>query len=120
MVKAAMWAVTIAVIALVIATLVAGVVRPGPVVFAALLTASVALVCMLLTFVVEITPRTGALGGLLSAALCSTVFALMVYAAPLAPGAARPSLRAQDVVVFVVLTAACTAAGWLGTRRRKA
>ena len=119
MIRNAMWALTIAVIALVVATLIAGVVRPGPLVFAALLAVSVAVVCALLTLVVELAPRIGAVGGLLAAVLCSAIFALMVWAAPLAPGATRPALRGQDVLAFVALTAACTAAGYFGSRRRR-
>jgi hypothetical protein len=117
MIKTAMWAVTIGVISLVLAAMAASVLRPGDVVFAVLLMISVAVVCALLALVVEITPRVGAAGGMLSAVLCATVFALMVAMAPLAPGATRPGLRWQEAVAFVVLMTACAAAGWFGTQR---
>src|SRR5512135_1094969 len=117
MIKAAMWAVTIAVISLVAATLLAGVLRPGNLVFAALLAVSAALVCMLLTLIVEITPRTGAAGGLLTAVLYVALLAVTLWMAPLAPGAERPRVRLQDVAAVAGLAVACGAAGWLGTTR---
>ncbi|HUJ25471.1 MAG TPA: hypothetical protein VLW85_05600 [Myxococcales bacterium] len=119
MMKAAMWAVTIGVTSLVVASLAATAVRPGAVVFATLLVASVGIVCTLLTLLVELTPRTGAAGGVVGAVLCGVVFALMVWFAPLAPGATRPGLRWQEALGFAGLVAACAGAGWLGTRRRK-
>jgi hypothetical protein len=119
MIKAAMWTVTIAVMGLVVATLIAGVVRPGPVVFAALLALSVALVAMLLRLVVELSPRVGAAGGALSAALCAAVLLLMAWAAPLAPGATRPKIGPREALAFAALMLVCGAAGWAGSLRRK-
>lgn len=119
MMKAAMWAVTIGVTSLVVASLLASALRPGAALFAAMLAVSVGVVCALLTLLVELTPRTGAAGGVVGAAICGIAFALMVWSAPLAPGASRPGLRWQEALGFAALVIACGAAGFVGTRRRK-
>jgi hypothetical protein len=119
MMKAAMWSVTIGVLSLVAAATLARLMKPAEWIFLLLLTLSVALIGALAALVVDLSPRTGAAGGAVAAALFAAVLALTIAAAPLAPGAERPGLRDllwAPLFALVGMVAACAVAGFFGVR----
>lgn len=119
MLRSAAWAIAIGALSVMLA---AGLFRffsaPGAW-FVVLLIWCVGLVAGLAAAIAEITPRTGALGGVFAAALVAVVLGMTIAAAPLAPGATRPGLRDLLWLPLLALLAAvglCAASGFFGVR----
>ena len=115
----AVWAISVGVLSVVLAT---GVFRllhvQGPL-FVLLLIWCVGLVAGLVAWFAAISPATGAAGGLFAALLVTAVLAATIAAAPLAPGATRPGLREllwTPLLALLAVLALCAAAGWYGVR----
>lgn len=115
----AAWSLAVGVLAVVAATLLFRI-RPLPgALFVVLLIWSVGSLCALAAVAAEITPRTGAVAGMVAVALVVVVFAGTIAHAPLAPGAERPGLRDllwTPLLALVAICAFCAAAGFYGVR----
>jgi hypothetical protein len=114
-----LWAVAIGVLAVAAAAAVFRLVHAPGAVFVLLLIWCVGLVAGLVAFVAEVSPSTGAAGGLFAALLVSVVLAMTIAAAPLAPGATRPGLRDlfwTPLLALCAVLALCAMSGWYGVR----
>jgi hypothetical protein len=119
MIGKAAWTIVIGVLSVVVATLIFRLVRGQGAVFVLILVWCVGLVAGLAAWVGEISPPTGAAGGVLAAVIVVTVLAVTISAAPLAPGATRPGLRDlfwAPLLGLVVVLGLCAVAGWYGVR----
>jgi len=129
-VRAAAWAVSIGVLAVVLAVTLARFSEAADVVFVALLLFSVVLVSALVGLLAEVAPATGAAGGAVGALLVAVVLGVTIALAPLAPGAERPGFRDllwKPLFALIAFVAICAGAGFLGlhaglriARRKKA
>src|SRR5882672_2588685 len=109
-----LWAVAMGVLGVALATVLFRLVNAPSAVFVLLLIWSVGLVAGLVALVADVSPGTGAAGGLVAA-----VLALTIAAAPLAPGATRPGLRDllwTPLLALVAVLALCALSGWSGAR----
>ena|SRR2546425_6820769 len=114
-----LWAVAMGVLGVALATVLFRLVNAPSAVFVLLLIWSVGLVAGLVALVADVSPGTGAAGGLVAALLVAAVLALTIAAAPLAPGAMRPGLRDllwTPLLALVAVLALCALSGWSGAR----
>jgi hypothetical protein len=114
-----LWAVAIGLLGVALASVLFRLVNAPSVVFVVLLIWCVGLVAGLVALVVDISPGTGAAGGLVAALLVAAVLALTIAAAPLAPGATRPGLRDllwTPLLVLLAVVGLCALSGWSGVR----
>ncbi|HYS07373.1 MAG TPA: hypothetical protein VEP66_01465 [Myxococcales bacterium] len=115
----ALWAISIGVLGVLLATGIFRLLHWQGGVFVVLLIWCVGLVAGLVAWFAGIPPPVGAAGGLFGGLLVAVVLAATIAAAPLAPGAQRPGLR--DLLwgpLFGLLTvlALCAVAGFYGAR----
>ena len=119
-IRSAIWALTVGVLAVALASGIfrlIGVLNNA--VFTVLLIWSVGILGAVAALVVEISPPIGAAGGVLAGALVAAVFWIAVASAPLAPGATRPGLRDlfwTPLLALLAILALCALAGWHGVR----
>jgi hypothetical protein len=114
-----LWAVAIGVLAVAAAAAVFRLLNAPGAVFVLLLIWCVGLIAGLVALVAEVSPTTGAAGGLFAAALVGVVLAMTIAAAPLAPGATRPGLRDlfwPPLLALLAVLALCAMSGWYGVR----
>ena len=114
-----LWAVAIGVLAVAAAAAVFRLLNAPGAVFVLLLIWCVGLIAGLVALVAEVSPTTGAAGGLFAAALVAGVLAMTIAAAPLAPGATRPGLRDllwTPLLALLAVLALCAMSGWYGVR----
>lgn len=114
-----LWAVAIGVLAVAAAAAVFRLLNAPGAVFVLLLIWCVGLIAGLVALVAEVSPTTGAAGGLFAAALVAVVLAMTIAAAPLAPGATRPGLRDllwTPLLALLAVLALCAMSGWYGVR----
>jgi len=119
MLRRAAWAIAIGALSVMLAALLFRLFRPPGAIFVVLLIWSVGLMAGLSAVMAEIGPGTGAVGGVLAAALVIVVLGMTISAAPLAPGATRPGFR--DLLwlpLFALLftVGLCAMAGFYGAR----
>jgi hypothetical protein len=115
----ALWAIAIGVLSVVAATVLFRLVEPPGALFVVLLIWCVALVAGAVAMFVEVSPHTGAAGGLIAALLVVAVLAMTIAAAPLAPGATRPGVRDllwSPLLALIAVLALCALSGWYGVR----
>jgi hypothetical protein len=115
----ALWTVAIGVLAVAAATAVFRLLQAPAAVFVVLLIWCVGLIAGLVAFVADVSPRTGAAGGLFAALLVSVVLGMTIAAAPLAPGATRPGFRDllwAPLLALLAVLALCAVSGWYGVR----
>jgi hypothetical protein len=114
-VRAAIWSLSIGVFSVLLAAILTRAIGfPLP-----MLVLSVAAVSAFATFIAELTPREGALGGASAAVLVAIVLGVTLAAAPIAPGAHRPELRDllwQPLFGLIGAIAVCALAGWASVR----
>jgi hypothetical protein len=119
MISKAAWTIVIGVFSVVIATLLFRLVRGQGAVFVLLLIWCVGLIAGVAAWLGQISPATGAAGGLLAALLVVAFLAVTISAAPLAPGATRPGLPDllwAPLLGLLAVLGLCAVAGWYGVR----
>ena len=113
--RSALWALSIGVLStLLAAVLVRLVPQPLP-----MLVIGVALASLLLSAIAELSPRTGAAGGLAAALIVAIVLGLTIAAAPLGPGVERPGLRDlfwKPLLLLALSICLCALAGYCAAR----
>jgi hypothetical protein len=117
--RAVMWAVSIGVLAVVLAVMLFRIAPMPGAAFALLLAASVGALAALLALIAEVSPAVGAAGGAVAAVLLAAVLGVTISLAPLAPGARHPGLRDllwAPLFALLATIAVCAAAGFLGVR----
>src|SRR5438552_15266366 len=118
--RATLWAVSIGVLAVVLAASlfrIAGL--GGGAVFVALIILCVALLAGTAGLLAEIPPLAGLGGGVVAAAVVAAILGLTIAAAPIAPGAERPGLRDLlwlPLFGLLAFLSACAVAGYAGVR----
>ncbi len=115
----AAWAIAIGALSVMFAAVLFRLFPAPSAVFVVLLIWCVGVVAGLSAFVAQITPRTGAAGGVFAAALVAVVLGMTIAAAPLAPGATRPGLRDLlwlPLLALIAVLGLCAASGFYGVR----
>jgi hypothetical protein len=114
-VKSSLWALTVGAFStLLAAVLVRFIPLPLPA-----LVVSVALVSTVLSLIAELSPRTGAAGGIAAASMVAIILGLTISAAPLGPGVQRPGLRDlfwKPLLLLALSIGLCALAGYCATR----
>lgn len=119
MLRSAAWAIAIGALSVMLAAVLFRIFSAPGAWFVVLLIWCVGLVAGVGAVIAEITPRTGAIGGVFAAALVAVVLGMTIAAAPLAPGATRPGLRDLLWLPLLALVAAgglCAMSGFFGVR----
>ncbi len=119
MLRSAAWAIAIGALSVMLAAVLFRIFSAPGAWFVVLLIWCVGVIAGLSAVIAEITPRTGAMGGVFAAALVATVLGMTIAAAPLAPGATRPNLRDLLWLPLLALLAAvglCATSGFFGVR----
>ena len=114
-----LWAVVIGVVGVALAAVLFRMMNAPSAVFVVLLIWCVGLVAGLVALIVDVSPGTGAAGGLVAALLVAAVLALTIAAAPLGPGATRPGLRDllwTPLLALLAVIGLCALSGWSGVR----
>ncbi|HEY6907931.1 MAG TPA: hypothetical protein VI356_01065 [Myxococcales bacterium] len=119
MLRSAAWAIAIGAVGVMLAAVLFRIFSAPGAWFVVLLIWCVGVVAGVAAAIAEITPRTGAVGGVFAAALVAVVLGMTIAAAPLAPGATRPGLG--DLLwlpLFALLAAVglCATSGFFGVR----
>lgn len=115
----AAWAVAIGSLSVMFAAVLFRLFAAPGAVFVVLLIWCVGVIAGLAAFVAQITPGTGAAGGVFAAALVAVVLGMTIAAAPLAPGATRPGLRDLlwlPLLALIAVLGLCAASGFYGVR----
>jgi len=115
----ALWAISLGVLSVLLATGVFRLLHAQGAVFVLLLICCVGLVAGLLAWFAGIAPAVGAAGGLFGGLLVAVVLAATIASAPLGPGAMRPGLRDllwAPLLGLLSVLALCAVAGWYGVR----
>jgi hypothetical protein len=119
MLRSAAWAIAIGALSVMLAALLFRIFPAPGAWLVVLLIWCVGLIAGFAAVIAEITPRTGAMGGLFAAALVAVVLGMTIAAAPLAPGATRPGLRDLlwlPLLALVVAVGLCAVSGFYGVR----
>ena len=117
--RSAVWSIAIGSLSVMLAALLFRLLGPSGAVFVVLLIWCVGLVAAVGGFLAEITPATGAAGGVFAAALVALVLGMTISAAPLAAGATRPGFRDLlwlPLFALIAVIALCAASGSYGVR----
>jgi len=113
------WAMAIGILGVALATVLFRLINAPAAMFVVLLIWCVGLVGGVVALVVDVSPGTGAAGGVVAALLVAAVLALTIAAAPLARGATRPGFRDllwTPLLALVAVEALCGLSGWSGVR----
>ena len=119
MLRSSAWAIAIGALGVMAAAVLFRIFSAPGAWFVVLLIWCVGLVAGLAAVIAEITPGTGAAGGVFASALVAVVLGMTIAAAPLAPGATRPGLRDLLWLPLLALLAAaglCAMSGFYGVR----